>query len=53
MEESIFQAYGTEGLDLFVWVVAGLIGIVAALGFAHFLRVNKAEETEEEEHPAV
>ena len=38
-----FYANGTEGLELFTWVVAGLVGLVAAITFTHFLAVNEEE----------
>lgn len=44
----MFDANGTEGLELFTWVVGGLIGIIAALTFTHFLAVQK-EDTEVED----
>ena len=45
-----FDAYGTEGLELFTWIVAGLAGIGAGLIFAHFLKVNEKDKEEEAEH---
>ena len=39
----MFDANGTEGLELFTWIVAGLIGLVVAVGFGHFLLVNEEE----------
>ena len=39
----MFDANGTEGLELFTWMVAGLIGLVAAVGFGHFLLVNEED----------
>lgn len=45
-----FDAYGTEGLELFTWIVAGLVGIAAGLGFAHFLKVNQEDKEEETGH---
>ena len=44
----MFDANGTDGLELFTWVVGGLIGLIAALGFTHFLLVQK-EDTEIED----
>jgi hypothetical protein len=47
----MFDAYGTGGLEIFTWVVAGLIGTIAALVFTHTLKVvqqDKEEEMEEE-----
>ena len=45
-----FDAYGTEGLELFTWIVAGLVGISAGLIFAHFLKVSEKDKEEEAEH---
>ena len=39
----MFDANGTEGLELFTWVVAGLIGLVAAVTFGHYLLVNEED----------
>jgi len=44
----MFDANGTEGLELFTWVVGGLIGLIAALSLTHFLLVQK-EDTEIED----
>ena len=44
----MFDANGTEGLELFTWIVGGIIGIVAALTFTHFLSVLKSDEEEVE-----
>lgn len=50
----MFDANGTEGLELFTWIVACLIGLVAALVLTHTLTVTKedsaAEEVENENH---
>ncbi len=40
----MFDANGTEGLELFTWIVGGLIGFLAALTFTHFLAVQKEDE---------
>ncbi|MGB3588594.1 MAG: hypothetical protein WBA23_18750 [Tunicatimonas sp.] len=40
----MFDANGTEGLELFTWIVGGLIGLLAALTFTHFLAVQKEDE---------
>ena len=45
----MFDANGTEGLELFTWIVGGLLGIVAALTFTHFLAVQKEDEEIHEE----
>ena len=45
----MFDANGTEGLELFTWIVAGLIGVAAAITFGHFLLVN--EEDREDAMP--
>ena len=42
-----FDANGTEGLEAFTWIVAALIGIVAAITFTHFLSVNEEEKKDE------
>lgn len=39
----MFDANGTEGLELFTWIVAALIGLVAAIALGHFLLVNEEE----------
>ncbi|MGB3850780.1 MAG: hypothetical protein WA958_12495 [Tunicatimonas sp.] len=36
----MFDANGTEGLELFTWIVAALAGTIAAITFGHFLLVN-------------
>ena len=41
-----FDANGTEGLELFTWIVAALIGNVAAIAFTHFLSVNEEDRAE-------
>lgn len=51
----MFDANGTEGLELFTWIVAALVGLVAALVFTHVLTVIKEEggkegEEAKEEH---
>lgn len=50
----MFDANGTEGLELFTWIVACLIGLVAALVLTHTLTVtredNTTEEIEDENH---
>jgi len=43
----MFDAYGTEGLEIFTWVVAGLIGIIGGLVTTHILSV-KQEDAEYE-----
>lgn len=43
----MFDAYGTQGLEIFTWVVAALIGIIGGLVTTHILSV-KQEEAEEE-----
>ena len=43
----MFDANGTEGLELFTWVVGGLIGLIAAITFTHFLSVNEEDKEEE------
>lgn len=40
----MFDANGTEGLELFTWIVAALIGLVVALALTHALTVTKEEE---------
>ena len=45
----MFDANGTEGLELFTWIVGGLVGLIAALTFAHFLSVQKEDKDVEEE----
>lgn len=45
----MFEAYGTQGLEVFTWVVAGIIGIVGALVTTHVLSVTQEESKEEEE----
>lgn len=42
----MFGANGTEGLELFTWIVAGGIGSIAALGLAHFLLVHDEDQEE-------
>jgi len=44
----MFDANGTDGLELFTWVVGGLIGVIAALTFTHFLAVQKEDEEDKE-----
>lgn len=44
----MFDANGTEGLELFTWIVAMLIGLVAALTFTHALTVTREESHIEE-----
>jgi len=44
----MFEAYGTDGLEVFTWVVAGLVGTIAALVTTHVLKVTKEESQEEE-----
>lgn len=44
----MFDANGTEGLELFTWIVAMLIGLVAALTFTHALTVTREESDIEE-----
>ena len=39
----MFDANGTEGLELFTWIVAGLIGLGAAITFGHYLLVSKED----------
>ncbi len=51
----MFDAFGTEGLNLFTWIVAGLLGIVTALITTHALGVfnvvgKEDEEADEEQH---
>ena len=41
-----FDANGTEGLELFTWIVGALIGLVAAITFTHFLSVNEEDQVE-------
>jgi hypothetical protein len=48
----MFDANGTEGLELFTWIVGGLIGLIAALTFTHFLLVQKEDTEIEEVEPA-
>ena len=38
-----FDANGTEGLEAFTWIVAALIGLVAAITLTHFLSVSEEE----------
>lgn len=45
-----FNTHGTEGLELFTWIVAGLIGIVAGLIFAHLLKVKEEDKEENASH---
>jgi nucleoside permease NupC len=45
----MFEAYGTQGLEVFTWVVAAIIGIVGALVTTHVLSVTQEESEEEEE----
>jgi hypothetical protein len=45
-----FNAHGTEGLELFTWIVAGLVGIGAGVVFAHFLKTKEDEKEEKTEH---
>lgn len=45
----MFDAHGTEGLELFTWIVGGLVGLIAALTFTHFLSVNKEDQEVDEE----
>ncbi|MEM6842115.1 MAG: hypothetical protein AAF944_10950 [Bacteroidota bacterium] len=45
----MFDANGTEGLELFTWIVGGLLGIAAALTFTHFLAVQKEDSENDEE----
>nr|WKN37578.1 hypothetical protein K4G66_02490 [Tunicatimonas sp. TK19036] len=40
----MFEAHGTEGLELFTWIVGGLVGFGAALTFTHFLSVTKEDK---------
>lgn len=44
----MFEANGTEGLELFTWIVAGLGGLVVALILTNFLIVKKEEDANEE-----
>lgn len=39
-----FDANGTEGLELFTWIVAGLLGLIVAITFTHFLSVNEEDK---------
>ncbi|WKN29978.1 hypothetical protein PZB74_13490 [Porifericola rhodea] len=43
----MFNAFGTEGLELFTWIVAGLLGTVAALVASHVMTVVKEDNDEE------
>lgn len=43
----MFEAFGTEGLELFTWIVAGLLGLVAALIGNHVLTVIKEDKEED------
>lgn len=45
----MFDSFGTEGLSLFTWIVAGLLGLVAALVTSHVMTVMK-EDSDVEEH---
>ena len=45
----MFDANGTEGLELFTWIVGGLLGIIAALTFTHFLSVQEEDKEAGEE----
>ncbi len=46
----LFNAFGTEGLEIFTWIVAGLIGIGAGVIFGHILSVKEEEKEEKAEH---
>ena len=47
----MFDANGTEGLELFTWIVGGLVGFIAALTVTHFLSVSEEDkEVEEDVH---
>ena len=46
----MFEAFGTEGLELFTWIVAGLLGLVAALITNHVLTVIREDKEEDEKH---
>lgn len=43
----MFEAFGTEGLELFTWIVAGLLGLIAALVATHVLTVVNEDKEEE------
>ncbi|MFP4091820.1 MAG: hypothetical protein ACLFUB_19650 [Cyclobacteriaceae bacterium] len=43
----MFEAHGTDGLEIFTWVVAGLIGLVAALVLTHNLLVFQKDKEDE------
>ena len=45
-----FNTHGTEGLELFSWIVAALVGIGAGVVFGHFLMVKEKDKKEETEH---
>ncbi len=45
----MFDANGTEGLELFTWIVGALLGLVAALTFTHFMTVKKEDDEEDVE----
>ncbi|MEQ9439988.1 MAG: hypothetical protein RIG62_13115 [Cyclobacteriaceae bacterium] len=45
----MFDANGTEGLELFTWIVGGLVGFIVALTVTHFLSLQKEDEEAEEE----
>ncbi|MDF9798321.1 hypothetical protein OKW21_003584 [Catalinimonas alkaloidigena] len=45
----MFDSFGTEGLSLFTWIVAGLLGLVVALVTSHVMTVMQ-EDKEIEEH---
>lgn len=45
-----FDAHGTQGLEVFIWIVAGLVGIGAGLVFTHFLNTKQEEKEENSGH---
>ncbi len=45
----MFEAYGTDGLEIFTWVVAGLVGLIGGLVTTHLLSVKQEEEEEQED----
>ena len=48
----MFNAFGTEGLELFTWIVAFLVAFGAALSAGHLIKVMREDqaESEEEDH---
>jgi len=40
----MFDAYGTEGLEIFTWVVACLIGVIGGIVVTHVLSVSQDDK---------